>query len=125
VGGVGVLWLAWLAALAVSMFAGASLVPPRLAERGLLPWVLPGVERVGRRVGVSRDRLGNSMLAVFNALAMLRKRRTTRPEELLILLPRCLDRDSMRRAMDVSTRHGVPMFVASRGRYAREMIRKR
>lgn len=112
----------WIALLALSVSLGRVLLPPRLAERGLLPRVLPLAEKAGRWFGLSRDRAGNAALRVYNAICAARSRTGIRPEELLVLLPRCLDKPSMQGAMELSARYGVPMFVASRGRYAREMI---
>lgn len=113
---------AWLGALAISLRYGRNLLPPILAERGLLARALPLAERAGRWFRISRDRAGNAGLRVYNALAAARARPGVRPDELLILLPRCLDKESMQRAMQLSGRYGVPLFVAARGRYAREMI---
>lgn len=113
----------WIALLAISMRIGRNLLPARLVERGLLPRVMPLAERAGRWFGISRDRAGNAALRVYNALAAARIRPGgVRPDKLLVLLPRCLDKESMQGAMDLSARYGVPLFVAARGRYAREMI---
>lgn len=119
---VGVASMGWLLALAVIVRTRRNWLPPKLAEAGLFPWAMPRVEAVGRWVGISRDRLGNAMLRVYNGLAAARGRGAIAADELLILLPRCLSRDAMREAMSVSKRYGVPMFVAARGRYARQMI---
>lgn len=113
---------AWLFAVAVSLRRNTNWLPPRLAERGLLPAVMPLATRVGQRFGSSRDRVGNAAIQVFNRLSATRARGSFSPDELLILIPRCLGKEAMRAAMDVSTRYGVPLFVASRGRYARQMI---
>ena len=120
--GLGIVAFGWLLALAVVIRTKRNWLPPKLAEAGLFPWVMPRVEAIGRRVGVSRDRLGNAMLRVYNGLAAARGRGAIAADDLLILLPRCLSRDAMREAMAVSTRYGVPIFVAARGRYARQMI---
>jgi uncharacterized protein len=114
----------WLFALALSLRWARNLLPDALAERGLLPRLMPLAERSGRWFGLSRDRAGNAALAVYNRLASARTRPGLKPEQLLVLLPRCLDKASMQSAMDLSARYGVPMFVAARGRYAREMIGK-
>lgn len=121
-GAVAVLLVTWIGALAVSVRLGRNLLPERLAERGPLPWSLPLAERAGRLFGISRDRAGNAGLRVYNALAAARVEGGLQPDELLVLLPRCLNKASMQSAMAVSARYGVPLFVASRGRYARQMI---
>jgi hypothetical protein len=119
---VALLAVTWLALLALSLRQNRPLLPARLAEGGLLARVLPQAGRAGRWFGISRDRAGNAGLRIFNALAAARSRAGLRPDELLVLLPRCLDKGGMQGAMDLSARYGVPLFVAARGRYAREML---
>lgn len=121
----GLLYAGWLGLIALSLRAGRNRLPERLAERGVLPWLMPRIERFGALLGISRDRVGNSMLRVYNALAAARARPGVKPDDLLVLLPRCLSKNAMQGAMEISGRYGVPLFVASRGRYARQMIRMR
>lgn len=120
-----VLAVAWLLTLALAVSTGRNLLPRRLAEGGVLPWVMPRLERAAGWVGLSRDVIGNAMLRVFDRVSLARAQPELSPEDLLILLPRCLARDAMRDAMSVSSRYDVPIFVASRGRYARQMISMR
>lgn len=120
-----VVWIAWLGLIAVALWKGRTRIPEGLAEGGLLPWVMPRLERVAGWIGISRDVMGNSMLKVFDRLALGRRRAGIAPADLLILLPRCLGREAMRKAMEVSSRYDVPLFVASRGRYARQMLAQR
>jgi uncharacterized protein len=117
--------LLWLAAVAVVVRTGRNWLPARLAERGLVPWLMPKLERLGVIVGLSRDRIGNAAVRVFNRLSAARAGLGIRPQDLLILLPRCLGKEAMRAAMSVSSKYGVPVFVAARGRYARQMIAMR
>jgi hypothetical protein len=117
-----ILGAAWLAALAIALRRNSNNIPLSLAEGGLLPRLMPLAARSGRWFGISRDRAGNAALRVFNGLASARARPGIRPDELLLLLPRCLDKEGMQRVMGLAARYGVPLFVAARGRYAREMI---
>lgn len=112
----------WLVALALTLHLNRNLLPLRIAEGGLLPRLMPLAERSARWFGISRDRAGNAALRVYNGLATVRARAGIRPDELLLLLPRCLDKAGMQGVMNVSAQYGVPLFVAARGRYAREMI---
>ncbi|MBI4540672.1 MAG: DUF116 domain-containing protein [Gemmatimonadetes bacterium] len=115
----------WLALMAASFFLGRPLLPRLLAEGGLLARILPVTEGVGKRLGLGRDRAGNAALRVYNTLAAARTTGATgalKADELLVLLPRCLGKDGMQAALEVAARYGVPIFVAARGRYAREMI---
>lgn len=118
-------FLGWLAAVRAALRSGRNPLPPPLAEAGLLPRLMPVMERLGVRCGYSRDRVGNSLMRVFNGLSAARARPGVRPDELLILLPRCLGKEAMQGAMEVAGRYGVPLFVASRGRYARQMLAMR
>jgi uncharacterized protein len=121
--GVGVALVAvWLGLVASAVRTGRNLLPERLAERGLVPWMMPRLESLGVRLGHSRDRVGNALMRVYNGLAVARARPGVTPDELLVLLPRCLSKAAMQSAMEISGRYGVPLFVASRGRYARQMI---
>jgi uncharacterized protein len=117
--------LLWVGALGVVVRTGRNWLPARLAERGLVPWLMPRIERLGILAGLSRDRIGNAAVRVFNRLASARSGIGVRPQDVLILLPRCLGKEAMRTAMSVSAKYGVPVFVAARGRYARQMIAKR
>ncbi|MBI4521615.1 MAG: DUF116 domain-containing protein [Gemmatimonadetes bacterium] len=113
---------AWLGLVAASFALGHNLLSRRLCEGGLLPWLLPAAETAGRWVGIRRDVVGNAALQVYNKLAARRARRGLASRDVLVLLPRCLGKEGMQGALDVTARYGVPVFVAARGRYAREMI---
>jgi len=118
-------WLLWLGSVYSVLATRRNWLPRWLGEGGLLPWLMPRVERFGVRVGLSRDHVGNAVLQVYNRLTLARSRPGVSPERLLILLPRCLGKGAMQTALSVSSRYGVPVFVASRGRYARQMIAMR
>ncbi len=113
---------AWLIAISAVMRTGRNMLPPVLAEAGLFPRLMPIIERVGVSLGFSRDRVGNSLVRIFNGLSAARAQPGVKADDLLVLLPRCLSKEAMQGAMEVASRYGVPMFVASRGRYARQMI---
>ncbi len=121
-GGALLLYGLWLAVIAWTLRTGRNPLPERLGERGLLARSLPLLERFGTWFGLSRDRVGNSLVRVFNGLSSARVRPGVKPDELLVLLPRCLGKEAMQGAMQIAGRYGVPLFVASRGRYARQMI---
>lgn len=112
----------WLGFIGASFTLSRNLLPRPLAEGGLLPRLLPVAERAGHRLGLRRDRVGNAALQVYNTLAAARATGGLHPSDLLVLLPRCLGKEGMQGALDVAARYGVPVFVAARGRYAREMI---
>jgi hypothetical protein len=122
--GLVALSLAWLTLLALSVWTGRALLPEKLAERGLLLRTLHLAWRVGELFGVKRDWTDHASVVVYNQLALARERRVN-PSELLILIPRCLSRESLDGVLEIAKRYGVSAFVATRGQLARRVIRER
>ncbi|MCX7918173.1 MAG: DUF116 domain-containing protein [bacterium] len=86
----------------------------------LLPWST----RLANWVGFSRDKVTNSFLKVHNLLtSSLRK--PIDHTQLLILLPRCLNREMFQQLRALKEKYQVEMFTAGGGDVAREMIRKK
>ncbi len=114
----------WLVLLAISYFTGRAMLPPVLAERGLMLRTLHLATRAGTLFGVRRDRTEHASVLVYDRLALAR-RHAVNASELLILIPRCLSRDALNGVLDVANRYGVAAFVATRGQLARRVIRER
>ena len=114
----------WLALIAIAFYTGRMLLPERLAERGLLLRTMHLAWRTGEIFGVKRDWTGHAAVAVYDRLAMARARKVA-PEDLLILIPRCLSRESLDGVLAIAKRYGVSAFVATRGQLARRVIRER
>jgi uncharacterized protein len=117
-----VLW-AWWAILFLSYASGRALLPERLAERGPFLRLMRLTSRVAERFG-RRDWVENAAVKVYNALALLRGRKVG-TGELLLLIPRCLSKETLDGVLGVAGRYGVPVFVATRGQLARRVIRER
>jgi hypothetical protein len=116
------LW-AWWAVLLVSYSSGRALLPERLAERGPFLRLMRLTSRVAERFG-RRDWVENAAVKIYNALALLRGRKVGKGE-LLLLIPRCLSKETLDGVLGVAGRYGVPVFVATRGQLARRVIRER
>jgi uncharacterized protein len=116
--------LLWLALIALSVWTGRALLPERLAERGLLLRTLHLAWRTGELLGVRRDWTGHASVVVYDRLALARERKVG-ADELLILIPRCLSRESLDGVLEIAKRYGVSAFVATRGQLARRVIRER
>ena len=118
----GVLWC-WWAVLFLSYKSGRALLPERLAERGpflrLMRWTSRTAQQFGRR-----DWVENAAVKVYNALAMLRGRKVGKGE-LLLLIPRCLSKETLDGVLAIAGKYEVPVFVATRGQLARRVIRER
>ncbi len=117
-----VLWL-WWAVLFLSYASGRGLLPERLAERGPFLRLMRLTSRVADQFG-RRDWVENAAVKVYNALARVRGRKVGKGE-LLLLIPRCLSKETLDGVLGVAGRYGVPVFVATRGQLARRVIRER
>jgi hypothetical protein len=124
VGALTALSMVWLALIALSFYTGRALLPERLAERGLLLRTMHLAWRTGELFGVQRDWTGHASVEVYDRLALARERKVN-PGELLILIPRCLSRESLDGVLDIAKRYGVSAFVATRGQLARRVIKER
>ena len=120
--GAVVLW-AWWATLFLSYRSGRALLPESLAERGPFLRLMRLTSRVAARFG-RRDWVENAAVKVYNALALQRARKVG-TGELLLLIPRCLSKETLDGVLGVAGRYGVPVFVATRGQLARRVIRER
>jgi hypothetical protein len=117
-----VLYLWWLL-LAVAYASRKPVLPERLAERGLFLRLMRLTSRVADRFG-KRDWVENASVKVYNALALARGRKVN-TGELLLLIPRCLSKDTLDGVLGIAGKYGVPVFVATRGQLARRVIRER
>jgi uncharacterized protein len=115
--------LVWWALLALAYGSRTPILPEQLAERGpflrLMRWTSKVASRFGRR-----DWVENAAVKVYNALALMRSRKVGKGE-LLLLIPRCLSKETLDGVLGVAGRYGVPVFVATRGQLARRVIRER
>ena len=115
--------LLWWSALFLSYAIHRTLMPAWLAERGLFLRVMRLTSRVASGFG-QRDWVENASVKVYNALA-LRRAQKVGTGELLLLIPRCLSRDTLDRVLSLAGQYGIPVFVATRGQLARRVIRER
>jgi len=128
-----VLWLAlamgtglvaaWYLLLLASFYSGVNLLPDRLLERGPFLRLMSYTSLVSRPFG-RRDRVEHAAIDVYNTLQVRRGRKMGKGE-LLILIPRCLSKQSLDGVLEIAGRYEVPVFVATRGQLARRVIRER
>lgn len=115
--------LLWWALLGLSYLIDKPLLPALLAERGVFLRVMAFTSRVASAFK-RRDRVENSAVKVYNALALVRARQVA-TGELLLLIPRCLSRGTLDEVLALAGTYSVPVFVATRGQLARRVIRER
>jgi hypothetical protein len=115
--------LVWWALILLSYATNRALLPATLSERGLFLRVMRMTSRIAAWFG-RRDWVENAAVKVYNTLA-LRRAQGVGSGELLLLIPRCLSRQTLDGVLTMAGRHGVPVFVATRGQLARRVIRER
>jgi hypothetical protein len=115
-------WL-WLGLIVLSYRFRHPLLPEKLAERGPFLRLMRLTSRVADLFG-KRDWVENAAVHVYNSLALERGRKVGKGE-LLLLIPRCLSKETLSGVLEIAGRYDVPVFVATRGQLARRVIRER
>lgn len=113
-----VLWLALFIWGAVTKrpFLSTLIVVPKLVNI-----LLEITIRIGRLAGVPRDRLVNSFLKLHNLFINSDPKKVP-PEKMLVLMPRCLTRDTNTRLRAMRDRYGFILAAADGGGEARRKI---
>ncbi len=112
----------WYAETAITVLTGKNfqaLVPSFF----LTGFIVPKVLWLAERLKFSRDKAGNSFVKVNNALVQARSKKND--EKVLVLLPRCLTKDSLRGARGLRDRYNFEVATVAGGSLAREMIMKK
>ena len=99
-----------------------SMFPYRWREKFIL-FLLPKTVWLGAKLGISRDRVGNSFIKVHNFITRSFAGNLD-TDRLLILLPRCLKRDTRNQIMNRVNGNGFKVVTAGGGEQAREAIRQ-
>jgi hypothetical protein len=116
------LWI-WWSLLLASWALDRPLLPERLAERGPFLRLMRLTSRVAGLFH-RRDWVENAAVKVYNAFAARRHRKVGKGE-MLLLIPRCLSKETLDGVLQVAGKYEVPVFVATRGQLARRVIRER
>ena len=98
--------------------------PLRAVMRRFLGITESRVQQVGQRLAVNRDRLAHSYIKVHNALEKLDGEDAFSPQELLVLLPRCLTRGQLEEARQLCEEVGTHVAVVAGGELARKRIKQ-
>lgn len=99
-----------------------SIFPYRMIERFLLS-ILPKAVWLGGKIGLSKDRVGNSFIKVHNFITKIHADKVN-PERLLILLPRCLKKEARDRLLNMTNGDAVKILTVSGGEEARQAIKQ-
>jgi uncharacterized protein len=117
-------WTAYTALWYLSLLLGLSGARPfQRLLRGLggVRWSLGAAVALGRFAGISRDRIGHAFVLVHNRLEVLPPL-VSHPARLLVLVPRCLGRETLQGLAVLQNRYGFTQLTATGGTEARRAI---
>lgn len=101
---------------------GTSLFPYQWTEKVLL-YLLSKSMWLGNRVGVSKDRVGSSFIKAHNRILKSHARHLN-PDSLLILLPRCLQKEAKRQVTELVNGRAVEIVTVGGGEEARKVVKQ-
>jgi uncharacterized protein len=99
-----------------------SLLPYVLTEKLLLSLLSKSIW-LGKRLGVSRDRISNSFIKAHN-LVVKSHAREVNADVLLVLLPRCLQKETRRQVVERVNGKAAQIVTVGGGEEARKAIRQ-
>lgn len=113
----------WFMIMVISIITEKDLLMKFRGKEFSVTFLVPLVFKLGNKLGISSDLLGHSFVEVSNALIKASNIHV-KPENLLILLPRCLRKDLLKNILDYSKNLNIPTFVVGGGEKAREIVYK-
>ncbi|HHS13681.1 MAG TPA: DUF116 domain-containing protein [bacterium] len=113
----------WFFLISLSLMIEKDVILHLGHRRFSITFLVPLVLKLGIRLGVPKDRLGNSFVKVSNSLIRFRAP-VVQPEQLLILLPRCLKKNLIETIITFSKSRSIPVYTVAGGTKARELIQK-
>lgn len=112
----------WLILFIISSAFNFRLFAPLLLVPKLINFLLGLTLKVGKIMGISEDRLVNSFFKIHNLILRFKKIRI-KPQELMVLLPRCLKKDYFQNLRRLKDKYNFQMFTVGGGTQARLKIR--
>jgi hypothetical protein len=105
----------------LTVLTGKNLVPffkgRHIALSNIIPWTV----KIASAFGISKDRMSNSILQVGNLLTAVNQEQIKR-DELLILLPRCLDKATRDEIKEVTAKYDIDFHICAGGQMARQLL---
>lgn len=97
--------------------------PNKLAEAVGMNFfkIFPAIAQVANWCGISKDRLGYSLLEIHNELMRIRLKKASNGR-LLILAPRCIDRENVDQVRALTAEYDCDFYMAPTGAQARQRI---
>lgn len=126
--------------LVLTTALGKDIFLTRFMRLVVIKFLLPVIEFVGRVIGLDKDRIRQSFVAMNNSL-VTSQRIKVKPDRILVLLPHCIQlsdceikvtgdihkcvqcgRCSIKGLVDIGRKYGVDISVATGGTLARKVI---
>lgn len=126
--------------LVLTTALGKDIFFTRFMRLVVIKFLLPMIEFVGRILGLDRDRIRQSFIAMNNSLVISQKYKV-RPDRILILLPHCIQlfdceikvtgdvnkcvqcgRCDIKGLVEIGRKYGIDISVATGGTLARKVI---
>ncbi len=114
--------LFWYLVLLITSYTNTKLYFLGSGNGLLSGFLLDKVFQLGNLLRYSKDRLGNSFVKVSNAFVKA-TRKPINKEKILLLLPRCLTKESYSETRQISQDYQVEMAVCTGGEVARQKIK--
>jgi len=126
--------------LVLTTALGKDIFLTRFMRLVVIKFLLPVIEFVGRVIGLDKDRIRQSFIAMNNSL-VTSQRMKIKPDRILVLLPHCIQlsdceikvtgdihkcvkcgRCSIKGLVDIGRKYGIDISVATGGTLARKVI---
>jgi hypothetical protein len=109
--------------LLLTIATGANFIFASKKEGLHIEWIYPVVYKIASIFKISKDRIGHSLVKVNNSLIYTTKKQF-KASNLLVLLPRCLDKETRTKVVGITEKYGCGVFTATGGSSARQMLKK-
>jgi len=86
-----------------------------------ITFLTPFILALGKKIGISYDRIGNSFIKVSNSLIMTTRWKISR-SKIIILLPRCLRKPIQKQIISIAEKYQCLIFTVPGGELARKII---
>jgi len=86
-----------------------------------ITFLIPFILALGKKIGISYDRIGNSFIKVSNSLIMTTHWKISR-SKIVILLPRCLRKPIQKQIISIAQKYQCLIFTVPGGELARKII---
>lgn len=113
----------WFVVLLITSYTDAKLQFLGRGNKVLLGFLLDQVFKLGDFVKFNKDKLGNSFVKVSNSFVKKTKKNSEK-EKVLLLLPRCLTKESYQTIKEISKEYGIEMAVCTGGEIARKKVKE-